>query len=392
MSSANFAVACPIRSVCDHHARVFASLGRLQGHYLGTRRGSDGIPESLSKRFPLVGLLSYVVAKTLPDRGEAAKVACFPMFDRWVARQVPPETAVLSSYGYVVETFRKARASGGSTFLDGGNSHFAHYWREVSEEHSRWNCDLPPFPRPWLDRGLRSIELTDWVFSPSRHVTDSFVREGFPNERILQLPYPVNLGHFSPDAARELPESPLRVVCTGGVTLRKGFPYLLEAMRILRESVEAELLLTDIVHPSMRPVLAKYPDIPISWAPMLPHEKLGERLKSAHVFALLSIEEGLARTALEAMACGVPVVLTPATGASDFVIPGVNGEVVPVRSAAAAAAAILRCRNMRIPPGSPQILGLHEALSFERFSHTLREILKRIDAPRPGDGATSSTN
>lgn len=379
-----FAVAAPIRSVCDHHARVFAEQGRLQGHYLGTRRGAEGSPETLSHRFPLVGLISYAVAKTFPNYGEAAKVACFPLFDAWVKRQIPAGTHVFSSYGYAVETFRKARATGGMTILDGGNSHFAHYWKVISEEHARWGCDLPPFPKAWYDRGLRSIEVTDWVFSPSSYVTRSFIDQGFPEERILYLPYPVNLGHFSPEPAVELPSSPLRVVSTGGVSLRKGFPYLLEAMRLIRKERDAILMLTDIVHPSMKPVLAKYQDIPIEWAPMLPHDKLGARLKSAHVFALLSIEEGLARTALEAIACGIPAVLTPNTGTSDFIQPGVNGEVVPIRDAAAAAEAIVKCherRNQGACSSNPSTLAV--ALSFEKFRSRLLEHLQTIDAGGP---------
>lgn len=375
----SIAVACPVRSVCDHHARVFAEQGRLQGHYLGTRRGAAGIPESLSHRFPLVGLISYAVTRALPACGEAAKVASFPLFDAWASSRIPPATAVFSSYGYAVRAFEKARKSSAFTLLDGGNSHFAHYWKVVSEEHARWNCDLPPFPKAWLDRGLRSIDLTDWVFSPSSHVTRSFVEQGFSEGRILRLPYPVDLNHFSPDPVEEMPVSPLRVICTGGVSLRKGFPYLLEAMRIIRKERDAVLLLTDIVHPSMRPILASYSDVPIEWAPMLPHEKLGARLKSAHVFALLSLEEGLARTALEAMACGVPVVLTPATGTSDFVIHGVNGEVVPIRDPEATAAAILRCQELRVDPGSAEIARIQDALSFETFTRTLLQHLATID-------------
>ncbi len=376
----SIAVAAPIRSVCDHHARIFAEQGRLQGHYLGTRRGAEGIPEELSRRFPLVGLISYAVAKTLPRYGEAAKVACYPLFDQWVKRQVPAGTAVFSSYGYTVETFRKARNSGAFTLLDGGNSHFAHYWKVISEEHARWNCDLPPFPKPWYERGLRSIELTDWVFSPSSYVTKSFIDEGFPADRVLHLPYPVNLSHFSPEPLHDLPTSPLRVVCTGGVSLRKGFPYLLEAMRLIRKERDAVLMLTEIVHPSMQPILAKYQDIPIEWAPMLPHDKLGARLKSAHVFALLSIEEGLARTALEAIACGIPAVLTPNTGTSDFIQPGVNGEIVPIRDAAAAAAAIVQCYERRRQGiNTPDSNSISEALSFDSFRRRLLEHLQTID-------------
>jgi glycosyltransferase involved in cell wall biosynthesis len=379
-----FAVAAPIRSVCDHHARVFAERGRLQGHYLGTRHGAEGIPEELSHRLPLVGLISYAVSKTLPDYGEAAKVSCFPFFDAWVRRCVPAGTHVFSSYGYAVETFRKARATGGMTFLDSGNSHFAHYWKLISEEHARWNCDLPPFPRQWYERGLRSIDLTDWVFSPSSYVTRSFIDQGFPESRILTLPYPVNLRHFSPEPEVELPASPLRVVCTGGVSLRKGFPYLLEAMRLIRKERDAVLMLTGAPHPSMHAILASYADVPIDWAPMLPHTELAARLKSAHVFTLLSIEEGLARTALEAIASGVPAVLTPNTGASDFIKPGVNGEIVPIRDAHAAAKAIVQCHERNLGRTvKPEPSALAMALGFERFREQLQQHLQHIDALEP---------
>lgn len=378
-----FAVASPIRSVCDHHARVFASLGRLQGHYLGTRHGAKGIPEDYSRRFPLVGLISYAVAKTFPLKGEAGKVACFPLFDQWVKRQLPEGTGIFSSYGYTVESFRKVRQFGGMTLLDGGNSHPANYWSIVSEEHARWGVTVDPYPRKWYEGGLKSVELTDWVFSPSSYVTNSFIARGFPTERILSLPYPIDLTHFSPNLPVKLPKSPLKVVCTGGVSLRKGFPYLLEAMRLIRKERDAVLLLTEGVHESMLRLLQDYPDVPIEWAPRLGHERLGERLKSGHVFALLSLEDGFALTAAEAMACGIPVVLTPNTGFSDFVIPGKNGEIVPIRDPQAAADAIVRCYERRINGVEFVDDELKAALSFETFEKKLIEHLKTIDGGGP---------
>jgi glycosyltransferase involved in cell wall biosynthesis len=378
-----FAVACPVRSVCDHHARVFASLGRLQGHYLGTRRGAKGIPEADSHRLPLVGLISYAVAKTFPLKGEAAKVACFPMFDAWVKRQIPEGTAIFSSYGYTVESFRKARQSGGMTLLDGGNSHPENFWNIVKEEHERWGEKVDPYPRKWNEGGRKSVELTDWVFSPSSYVTNSFIAKGFPAERVLSLPYPIDLTHFSPEPAVKLPDGPLKVVCTGGVSLRKGFPYLLEAMRLIRKERDAVLLLTEGVHESMLRLINDYPDVPIDWAPRLDHDRLGERLKSGHVFALLSLEDGFALTAAEAMACGIPVVLTPNTGFSDFVIPGKNGEIVPIRDPQAAADAIVRCYERRDGGIDFVDAELKTALSFETFEKKLIEHLKTIDAGGP---------
>jgi glycosyltransferase involved in cell wall biosynthesis len=49
------------------------------------------------------------------------------------------------------------------------------------------------------------------------------------------------------------------------------------------------------------------------------------------VFVLPSLIEGFPQTALEAMACGVPVIVSENTFGTDVVIDGHNGYVVPIR-------------------------------------------------------------
>jgi glycosyltransferase involved in cell wall biosynthesis len=162
------------------------------------------------------------------------------------------------------------------------------------------------------------------------------------------------------------------VINTGSLSLRKGTPYLLAAFRELRRKVpNARLLLTSVVQDDIKPVLAQFRDLPIEWSPPLPHAQLAERLRSADVFVLPSLEEGLVRTACEAMACGLPVVLTPHTGANDFVTPGVNGEVVPIRDEKAIVDAILRCWERIRHGASLEVSSLREALSIETFRKTL---------------------
>jgi glycosyltransferase involved in cell wall biosynthesis len=96
------------------------------------------------------------------------------------------------------------------------------------------------------------------------------------------------------------------------------------------------------------------------------------------VFVLPSLEEGLVRTALEAMACGLPVVLTPHCGADDFVEQGVNGEIVPIRDPAATAEAILKCYEQgRNGAVAPTVARLHQKLSFETFS---RDFITQLTA------------
>ena len=110
---------------------------------------------------------------------------------------------------------------------------------------------------------------------------------------------------------------------------------------IRREVPDARLLLTKALARGMDAVLARYQDLPVEWAPPLPHPELAARLRTADVFVLPSLEDGFAQTVAEAMACGLPVVTTPNTGASDLVEDGINGSVVPIRDPSALAEAVL---------------------------------------------------
>ena len=221
------------------------------------------------------------------------------------------------------------------------------------------------------------LEGPDFILSPSSYVTKSFLARGFRPEQILCNVYPVDLHLFQPRSGPRPKGEPLTIVNTGSLSLRKGTPYLLEAFRIIRkQEPAARLLLTQIIQDDVRPILAHNADLPIEWSPGLPHAELAERLRSADVFVLPSLEEGLVRTACEAMACGLQVVLTAHTGAHDFVIPGVNGEIVPIRDPRAIAEGILKCWERAKQDLRSDITELRRKLSFETFADNFTAQIK----------------
>jgi len=72
-------------------------------------------------------------------------------------------------------------------------------------------------------------------------------------------------------------------------------------------------------------------------------------------------------TAVEAMGCGLPVILTPHCGANDLVQPGV-GEVVPIRDPQATADAICKWAEIVMQPGyRPAVTINKELLTFDYF-------------------------
>ncbi|HEX7260946.1 MAG TPA: glycosyltransferase family 4 protein [Luteolibacter sp.] len=372
----SFVVACPQRSSADCHAAVLSNHGLLRRYFVGTRKPTAGIQPELTTLNPAWGAAATLSGYLLPGyKGEWVRSALHPLFDAWVTPQIKEGDNLISSYGYANRAFHKVREFGGKTFVDAGNSHPAHFWEVVSEEHKRWGVGRPPYPPHWNRQAREMMELTDYVICPSEYVANSFLKNGFTREQLLYAPFPTDLDLFRPEGDPPSP-SPLKVVCTGGVSLRKGFPYLLEAMRIIRKDRDAILLLTSQVEEVMKPILASYSDIPIEWAPTLGHRELAARLRTAHVFALLSLEDGFARTVSEALACGIPAVVTNHTGAMDFIVEGKNGHVVPIRDAQAAAEAIVRASTLRAA-GAGDVTQLPD-LSFAGFEKCFMAELKRI--------------
>jgi glycosyltransferase involved in cell wall biosynthesis len=364
-----FVVAAPARSVCDDNARALEHAGHLRFIALGTRRGITGVPAERTRLNPAIGAAAYFFGRFFSVyRGEALRFRLHPWFDRWVGGQLRAGDHLISSYGYANASFRWAREHGGRTFLDGGNSHPENFWSIVSEEHRRWGCAYPPYAPHHHRRALAMLEHTDFVLSPSSYVTRSFLERGFKPEQIIRNVYPLDLVCFRPPAEPRPADRPLTIIFTGSLSLRKGAPYLLEAFRIVHHTEPAaRLLLTSSVAAGMEPVLAKHSDLPIDWAPSLPHEALAARLRSADVFVLPSLEDGFARTVAEALACGLPVITTPNTGASDLIRSGANGEVVPIRDAQAIADAVLKWGALR-REGAGRIEFDPARLDFETFA------------------------
>lgn len=350
---ASFSLVVPFRTnYYEAFARTLDQAGLLRKCILWTRNPISGIAREKHALNPALGLAAYLGAKTLSAyQSEAFRFALYPLFDRWACSQIAEGENLLASYGHANRCFKHARRTGGKTFLDAGNSHPDTFWEILSEEHRRWKCPLPPVPHFYIHRAKAMMEDVDYVLSPSTFVRNSFLAHGFSPDQILPVVYAQNLDVFKPSNRERPKDRPFTIVNTGALSLRKGTPYLLLAFRQIQKKIpRARLLLSNLISDSIRPLLEEFGDLNITWSPPLPHPELAKHLQNADLFILPSLEEGLVRTALEAMACGLPVILTPNTGANDFVVEGQNGSIVPIRDADAIVDAALYWHSRRDHP------------------------------------------
>jgi len=120
--------------------------------------------------------------------------------------------------------------------------------------------------------------------------------------------------------------------------MTKGIALLLEAFDRLSVS-NAELRImggwsTRSVRRRLQSRIAQDPRITVQPGDPLPV------LQKADVFVHPSYEDGFGYAPMEALACGVPVVVTEDTGMKEYVRDGVNGFVVPTGSVDAIVAAL----------------------------------------------------
>ena len=112
------------------------------------------------------------------------------------------------------------------------------------------------------------------------------------------------------------------------MSLRKGLVYLLEAIRLLDPSKFELTLVGPLLGKGEG--LRKYEGLFRHISGVRPQD-MPDFYRQADVAVLPSLVEGSALVVLEAMASGLPVIVTPNAGA-DSVRDGIDGFVVPIRS------------------------------------------------------------
>lgn len=296
--------------------RLLATHRPLRGERITPRRiNANPVPEILMRGPRAIGL-----------RWRAGDYFKAVTFDRWASQYVRDCDVLVGWAAFSMRSLRVARAAGVRTILERGSTHVETQWALLAEEHQRWHCEALPMERRMLARQLQEYEEADYICVPSGFALRSFLDHGIPLERLLHVPYGVGIGQFSPGPA---PGRPFRIL-TVGAGLRKGTPYLLEAVAKLH-SRDVELWVAGALPSDILPVLRRS-QTQFRHLGALSHADLAAVYHAASVFALPSIEEGLSLAVLEAMASGLPVIVTPNTGAGDIITDGQEGIFVPPRN------------------------------------------------------------
>jgi glycosyltransferase involved in cell wall biosynthesis len=196
-----------------------------------------------------------------------------------------------------------------------------------------WEVGAPP--RAWVHQ-VR--ERVDRVWVPSAFVRDGYVASGMPPGIVDVVPNGVDLERFRPGPpapARDLgvPRAACTFVFVGGTIWRKGIDVLLAAWaRAFGPEDDVRLVVKDFGTEStyrgqtagedVRALAARADVAPVTYLTEdLPAAELPALYRAADVVVLPYRAEGFCLPALEAMACGVPVIHTAAGPTGEFCPP-----------------------------------------------------------------------
>lgn len=164
------------------------------------------------------------------------------------------------------------------------------------------------------ERKLQEYELASCLMVYSEFHGQSFVRQGMAPERLFQNPLWVDTDFWQPVAAPKrssVSAGTLHLLFVGEHSLRKGLPFLFKALELLDAPVRLTLVgrPTDEVLVPSRIGRAEI----ILLGPQTKH-RLRDLYAEHDLLVLPSIADSFGFVALEAMACGIPVLLSENCG------------------------------------------------------------------------------
>lgn len=249
-----------------------------------------------------------------------------PLFDQWVASHLPHGNHYFGWLHQSLACIRKCHEWGGKAGVDRGSvePRLQDLW--LREEYAKYGLRSPPVTPAAVHRMVQEADEADWIMAPSSLVAESYQTAGYDRGKIRINPLGVELPP-APSVEKRC-DGRFRFLFVGQLSLQKGVPLLLEAWHHL-DLPGSELILAGIIPPAeqqiIRPLLARSRHVVwnghCSDVPAL--------MRRCDAFVLPSVQDGFGLVVLEAMANGLPVIVSDRVGAKDCVAEGQSGFIFP---------------------------------------------------------------
>jgi glycosyltransferase involved in cell wall biosynthesis len=305
-----------------HIQEILAALERAgqPTQRIGNPDGEGG-PAQGFDRFKLLRPLNPLLRQSTTARARVSSAR----FDFRAAREVRQGEHLIAFNGTALSQFRAARGAGfHSLSLVSANSHI----RRVVERHARAYRQYP-IERPWatqiVRRNEREYAQADRILVSSDYIRESFAERGFAEERLASFPLTPGPRYVPAGSARA--PATFDVVYVGSLLVHKGVPLLLDAFSRLGYPDLRLVLVGGWKTREMRNFIGRAcerdPRILVRPGDPLAH------LQGARVYVHAAYEDGFAYAPAEALACGVPLLVSEDTGMKELIESERDGLVLP---------------------------------------------------------------
>lgn len=199
-------------------------------------------------------------------------------------------------------------------------------------------------PQVRMDTEARVMEEADAIVVSTVQEAEDIARlYHVPSHKVEVVSAGVNLSLFRPrdkgEARKALGLTDRRIILyVGRIEPLKGLDILIQATALLEDASDTRLVVVGGIPGKDRELermraMARglgLADL-VTFTGAVAHDELPDYYSAADVFALPSYHESFGLVALEAMACGTPVVASRVGGLTSFIGDGVTGYLVPRR-------------------------------------------------------------
>jgi 1,2-diacylglycerol 3-alpha-glucosyltransferase len=231
------------------------------------------------------------------------------------------------------------------------------------------------------------LRHSDLVLAPSPSCAAELLAHcsGLPPMHVH--PNGVDTRRFSPRARRESmrrrlsPDGGPVIVSVGRLAREKDVPFLVDALAIARREIPTLGLAIGGKGPELDAIRQRVRkrglEAAVTFLGFVPDDDLASVYASADAFASASQFETQGMTAVEAMACGLPVAAVHARGLADYVLPGKTGVLWAPDDVEDAAAAMVAA--VRAPASQRAAARRHaESFSLERSTDQLEHLYRQV--------------
>lgn len=206
-----------------------------------------------------------------------------------------------------------------------------------------------------------------------------------------KIDYPLDCNLFYPDETQRA-VNPRRILCVtrGQPDSRKGVDNLLSAWQMVSRQTKGSVIL-DILGPDLELLNPQIEALGITQSvelhPWVPAAEVASFMRRASLIVIPSRYETFARSGIEALACGTPVVSTMCGGPNEYISEG-NGLLVPVEDGAALAEGMMTGLNsVNFAPPRQLAEDIKKRFSYEvicnRFTEVSTELIQKRNGNRP---------